>query len=166
MANTAADKDAAYKVAYEEGIRALSQQENLIDSFRSRAGLLLSAAAITTSFLGAQALGDGGPDVATWLALVAFLGLSTVALAILWPHRWEFTTDPEDLIETYIESDNPAPTSEIHRDLSLHMHRSYVQNQVGREQLARQFRLATVLLVAEVILWMVDLGSKNVECLP
>jgi hypothetical protein len=46
------DKDALYRVAYEEATRARSEQLALIDSFRSRAGLLLSAAAITTSFLG------------------------------------------------------------------------------------------------------------------
>lgn len=51
-----ADKDSLYKVAYDEAVRALSEQQGAIESFRTRAGLLLSAAAITTSFLGAQAL--------------------------------------------------------------------------------------------------------------
>lgn len=60
-----ADKDFLYKVAYEEAVRALSEQQAAIDSFRTRAGLLLSAAAITTSFLGAQALDGGDSNVAT-----------------------------------------------------------------------------------------------------
>jgi hypothetical protein len=51
-----------YKVAYDEAVRALSEQRDAIDSFRTRAGLLLSAAAITTSFLGAQALEGGSPE--------------------------------------------------------------------------------------------------------
>ncbi len=71
-----------------------SQQQSMIDSLRTRAGLLLSAAAITTSFLGAQALNDGGPSVATWLALSSFVSLSIAVLAILWPHRLEFTANP------------------------------------------------------------------------
>jgi hypothetical protein len=79
---------------------------------------------------------------------------------VLWPHRWEFTTDPENLIAIYIESDEPAPVAEIHRDLSLHMHRSYLENQKGRDQLAIRFRLASVLLTVEVILWIIDLASK------
>lgn len=37
------DRSALYKVAYDEAVRALSEQLTLIDSFRSRAGLLLSA---------------------------------------------------------------------------------------------------------------------------
>ncbi|MGH3429259.1 MAG: hypothetical protein ACRDQZ_17115 [Mycobacteriales bacterium] len=160
MTSAASDRDSSYKVAYDEGVRALSQQQSQIDSFRTRAGLLLSAAAITTSFLGAQALNDGGPGAATWLALTAFVGLSTAALAILWPHRWEFTADPENLIDTYIETENPASVSEIHRDLSLHMHHSYVENRTGRQQLATCFQLACVLLTVEVILWVRDLASR------
>jgi len=60
-----ADKDLLYRVAYDEAVRALSEQQGVIDSFRTRTGLLLSAAAITTSFLGAQAL-NGGNQV-LWL---------------------------------------------------------------------------------------------------
>jgi hypothetical protein len=85
------DKEFPYRIAYDEAVRALSQQQSMIDSLRTRAGLLLSAAAITTSFLGAQALNDGGPSVATWLALAGFVGLSVASLAILWPHSLEFT---------------------------------------------------------------------------
>lgn len=69
-----ADKDLLYKVPYDEAVRALSEQQGvidsfLIDSFRTRAGLLLSAAAITTSFLGAQALNGGDSNLAAWLGL-------------------------------------------------------------------------------------------------
>jgi len=64
-----ADKDFPYRIAYDEAVRALSQQQSTIDSLRTRAGLLLSAAAITTSFLGAQALNDGDPSAVSWLAL-------------------------------------------------------------------------------------------------
>jgi hypothetical protein len=49
-------QDLLYKVVYDEAVRALSEQQAAIESVRSRAGLLLSAAAVTTSFLGAQAL--------------------------------------------------------------------------------------------------------------
>jgi hypothetical protein len=44
----AVSKDTLYKVAYDEAVRALSEQQGVIDSFRTRAGLLFSAAAITS----------------------------------------------------------------------------------------------------------------------
>lgn len=150
----------SYRIAYEEAVRALSQQQSMIDSLRTRAGLLLSAAAITTSFLGAQALNDGSPNVATWLALTCFISLAIAALAILWPHRLEFTANPANVIESYIETAQPLSVAEIHRDLSLHMHSSYAENLAGQKQLASRFRLAGVLLTIEVTFWIVDLASK------
>jgi hypothetical protein len=90
----------AYELAYEEAVRALSQQQSVIDSFRTRAGLVLSAAAITMSFLGAQALRAGGPNAATWIALGSFFLVDVAALAILWPRSWEFTANawPRDRV--------------------------------------------------------------------
>jgi hypothetical protein len=158
MAN--ADKDFPYRIAYDEGVRALSQQQGMSEGLQTRAGLLLSAAAITTSFLGAQALQAGSPTIATWLALASFVSLSIATLAILLPHPLEFTANPANVIESYIETREPLSGAGIHRDLSLHMHRSYAENLASQKQLAALFRLAGVLLVIEVITWIVDLASK------
>lgn len=156
---TNADKDLLYKVAYDEAVRALSEQQGVIDSFRTRAGLLLSAAAITTSFLGAQALNGGDSNLAAWLALIGFASVATISLAILWPRRWEFTANPRDVIQTYIEAEEPAQIEELHRDLSLHMHDSYTENRDGLEQLAVFFQIASGLLALEVILWIIAIAS-------
>lgn len=140
-------------------MRALSEQQEAIESFRTRAGLLLSAAAITTSFLGAQALDGGDSNVATWLAMTTFVGAAVVSLAILWPRRWEFTANPRDVIQVYIEAEEPAPIEELHRDLSLHMHNSYLENRKGLEQLSVYFQIASGLLTVEVVLWVIAIAS-------
>jgi len=90
--------DLLYKVAYDEAVRALSEQQELIGGFRNRAGLLLSAAAITTSFLGAQALHGGDSSLAAWLALGNFVAVAAVSLAILWPSKWEFAANPLEIL--------------------------------------------------------------------
>lgn len=155
-----ADKDILYAVAYEEAVRALSEQQGVIDCFRSRAGLLLSAAAITTSFLGSQALDGENTHWTAWLAMAAFAGVATGSLAILWPRRWEFTANPRELIHTYIEADQPAPIEEVHRDLSLHMHNSYVENRKALEQLVVYFQVAGGLLAIEVVIWIMAIASS------
>ncbi len=104
-----ADKDILYAVAYEEAVRALSEQQ---------------------------------------------------AVAILWLRRWEFTANPRDLIHTYIEADQPAPIEEVHRDLSLHMHNSYVENRKGLEQWVVCFQLAAGLLAVEVVVWIMAIASS------
>jgi hypothetical protein len=149
-----------YRIAYDEAVRALSQQQGMIDSLRTRAGLLLPAAAITTSFLGAEALSAGGPTLASWLALAGFVGVAMAVLAALWPHRLEFTADAANVIKSYVETDEPLPVSEVHRELSLHMHDSYAENRIGQKQIAFRFRLAGSLLAIEVIFWLIDLASK------
>jgi hypothetical protein len=154
-----AESKLSYRIAYEEAVRALSQQQTMIDGLRARAGLLLSAAAVTTSFLGAQALRHGAPSFATWFALACFVGLSIAALAVLWPRRLEFTADPSNVIENCIESERPHTGAEIHRNLSLHMHDSYAENCAGYRPLALHFRLASALLTAEVLFWLIDLAS-------
>jgi hypothetical protein len=49
----AADPD-GYALAYDEAKRALDEQERVVAELRSRAGTLIAAAAITTSFLGGR----------------------------------------------------------------------------------------------------------------
>lgn len=147
--------DQLYKVAYDEAVRALSEQQAVIDSLLNRAGLLLSAAAITTSFLGGQALQGGEPGPFSWLALAGFVGVAAASLAVLWPRKWEIATNPRDVIATYVESREPAPIEELHQDLSIHMHGSYLANQKDLEKLVVFFQAASLLLAVEVMLWII-----------
>lgn len=148
-----------YKVAYDEAVRALSEQQEAVESFRTRAGILSSVAAITTSFLGAQALGDGTPNLVSWLALLDFVAVAAVSLAILWPRKWEITTDPRDLIGSYIEAAEAAPIENLYRDLALHMDRSHSENRKGLEQFALFFQIASGLLTLEVVLWIIAIST-------
>jgi len=91
--------------------------------------------------------------------MAAFVGVAAISLAILWPRQWEFTANPREVIQTYIEAEEPAPIDELHRDLSLHMHNSYVENRHGLEQLAVFFQIASGLLTVEVILWIIAIAS-------
>ncbi len=133
--------DLLYKVAYDEAVRALSEQQEAIVSFHTRAGLLFSAAAITTSFLGTEARGGGGLNFASWAALLCFVAVTAASLAILWPRAWDVTVDPREVIDSYIEPVDPAPIEELHRELSLHMHRSYLKNRNKLGNLSSSFRL-------------------------
>lgn len=150
----------SYALAYEEAKHAVSTQQNVVDNFRARAGLLLSGAAIATSFLGGQALRIGNPGTWSWVAIGAFALLGLATLAILWPTTWKFEADPRDIIATYVESDDPLPLPDIHRDLALH--RSDVLEENGR-RLRRSvwaFRFAGLMLLVEIVAWAVDLAER------
>lgn len=147
--------DLLYKVAYDEAVRALSEQRTVIDSFRNRAGLLFSAAVVTASFLGPRALYGDGWDPAMWLAMLCFLGVAAASLGIFWPRRWESVVSPRRIIETYVEAAEAAPVERLHRDLSIYMHSSYLENEEGLEQFALLLQIASGLLTLEVVLWMI-----------
>jgi hypothetical protein len=153
-----ADKDILYRVAYDEAVRALVEQQAEIDSFRNRAGLLLSSAALTTSFLGAQSFNGDSLTATSWLALLAFVGAAATALAILWPHPWELSSSPREVIEPYIRGEEPVPLEELHRELSLHMHNSYTENRAGLEQLAFFLQVGSGLLTLEVLFWIITIA--------
>jgi len=146
-----------YKVAYDEAVRALSEQHDAIESVRARAGLLLSAAAVTTSFLGAQALG-AEPSTCSWLALLCFIAVAVTSLAILWPRAWEFAAYPSGLGGGRIDSED-VQAEDLYRDLSLRMHGCYLENYFALKHLAAFFQVASALLTIEVILWVAAIAS-------
>jgi len=63
--------------------------------------------------------------------MAVFVGVAMMSLSVLWPRRWESTTDPRSVIKTYIEADEPALVEDARHDLSLYMHGSFVENQQG-----------------------------------
>lgn len=108
---------------------------------RSRAGTLIAAAAITTSFFGSQAAQSSPRHGLDRDRLLVTLGASV--LVILWPRRdWEFTLSPQRFISTYLEpiDGDPLPLPSIHRDRALHMGRSAALNRRQLRWLMTAFR--------------------------
>lgn len=63
---------AHYELAYEEAKRALDAQESVVNELRTRSGILIANAAVTTSFFGGRALEDGEIAAAGWVAIACF----------------------------------------------------------------------------------------------
>jgi hypothetical protein len=152
-----------YELAYDEARRALDAQESVVNELRTRAGILIAAAAITTSFFGGRALSDGDVATAGWIAIACFGVVGASVLAVLWPRTdWTFTVNAQRFIGTYVESDDgPLPLPVIHRDLALHMSASYVANARQLRVLTIAFRVGAVFLVGEVVAWVVGIGDDG-----
>jgi len=151
-----------YALAYEEAKRALEEQERVVAELRSRAGVLIGAAAITTSFFGGRMLGRH-VHALSWIAIACFALLGVTVLIVLWPWRdWRFTINAQAFIQTYLEPPDgePLELSVIHRDLALHMSASWDANRRQLRWLLRAFRLTAVLLIGEVVFWIIALISE------
>ena len=88
--------DSIEGLAYEAAVRAMDGQTATLESLRTRAATVLSAASLVTAFLGGLAL--AGPTLSngqvqrqaldewSWVAIAAFIGVVLLSLAILFPY--------------------------------------------------------------------------------
>jgi len=155
------DRAGLYELAFDEAGRALDAQERSVSELRSRAGVVIAAAAIATSFFGSRAVTGGSLRFAAWLAIAAFVGVGATVLGVLWPRSdWSFNADASDIIADYAEPD-AVPVSVAHRDLALHRAAAYSRNARQLRRLFVAFRVGLLLLVLEVAAWLVALEQRD-----
>jgi hypothetical protein len=150
----------SYKLAYEQSVRAIESQSEVLESYRGRASTLVSAAAIATSFLGSQAFRSGyNRSDWTWAAVVCFIGVLVACGFVMWPRAWLFHMTGEDVIDIYLEDEEtrPFPPAELHRDLAIHLSRNLVGNRRKMRWLGWAIQSAAVLLAFEIVAWIVTL---------
>jgi hypothetical protein len=144
-------------LAYELSLRALSQQEAVLGELRARAGALLTATAVVTSFLGGRALDLTGERL---LALTGFaFAVIAIVLAVyvLAPKSdLDFSLSGPAVYEHFTA--RSTPFDEVERTLSYWNQDAWESNQTVLDALIRWFRRAIVALLIAVIIWSVELA--------
>lgn len=146
-----------YALVFEEARRSLDAQERALEQLRTRAGTLIAAAAIVTSFLG-QAAFDRPP--VGWTGGAAVLGFVGLVLAVAWillPATWTFRPGTQRLLKEWVEAQQPASLPEMHRGLAERMDGWYRDNERQLNNRYNAFVAASVLLVVEIVAWLVEL---------
>ncbi len=150
-----------YKLAHQEGLRAIAQQQSVLDGLRSRAGTLLAVASLVTSFLGGLALQGRRPSGFAWLAIALFVVAAGAVMYILAVRReWYFRTRPSVIIGSYIEDDPPAPVWAMYKQLAEHLEADFKANEDNMRPLFGAFQVANIALAAEVVVWLVMLWKR------
>ena len=153
-------EDPRIALAYEESVRALAQQQDALDNLRARAGLVLSAAAITSSLFATQVQRKGSPGCLTWDALAAFIVVAIASLAVLWPwHGWRFSNNVQKLLSVWVDEEDASPDV-MRREVAEFNQGAYTDNQALLGKLYTAFQVASAALAIEVVLWMIDLGTR------
>jgi hypothetical protein len=161
VADTDDDQASGYELAFEEAGRALDAQERAVNELRSRAGVLMAAAAITTSFFGSRAVTGDALSVGVWIAVVAFVVVGGCVLTVLWPRSdWSFNASAADIIAEYVEPE-PVEFPLLQRDLALHRSAAYDANAQQLGHLFLVFRIGLVVLVFEVAAWVLALAERG-----
>lgn len=149
------------QLAYEEAARAIDRQSGSLDGLRRRAGILLAAISLATSFFGGLVLGAG--DVRTRVAVAA--GFATafgvlaggLCVAVLWPRaEWAFNLGATQIVRQLDETKPDEATA--YRELALRLHKNYQENRGKLESLFWRFRFACIALAVEAVAWVVALA--------
>jgi hypothetical protein len=149
------------RLAYEQATHALAQQQQLLDGLRGRAGTLLSAAAISTSFLGGEALAAGPVRATTWIATCCFVVVGMTSTAILWPRlAIEMATRPLATRGTPEGGHAARPIAATLLMLTDHLNASYARNEPHIARVAAYLRTGVVFLTLEVVWWVADLAVR------
>lgn len=94
----------AEEIAYEQAVRALDQQAQVIDSIRSRTGVLVAATALVATFLGGRTLTIKTDHL--WLDFAALLPLAAFG--------WGLYLAISVLKPTEMDADTKKPPDERH----------------------------------------------------
>jgi hypothetical protein len=146
------------ELAYEASLRAPEKQERVLDELRARTGMLLAASSLAASFLGGRTI-DGGRPAIVVAALVAFAVsvLGCVFVLVPRPYAFTFALDGASVFEEFYDlRHNPH---EVLRRLAYNLRAFWDANDTRIQPLFLAFRLASVALVAEIVLFLLSVGG-------
>lgn len=145
------------ELSYDVTSGALAEQERALAALRVRAGTVIAAASVSSSFLATKAA-DGSIDLWGWLALGLFVCCLGSSLAVLLPYEFDFGFSGQVLLG---ESDQRGvdDVEQGYRALTLWLEPSLTKNRDRIELLSRWFALSCVLLAAEVVIWVISIAS-------
>jgi hypothetical protein len=152
------DNDPRLEFVYKEAVRGLMQQQNLVEGFNTRAGNVIFATAFVTSLLGGRALSDG-LGTWDWIAIGLLFGLGILTAFMLWPYyNYTFRFDPEELLDRYVDTDENANMSSIHRELALQIKTDMSNNWRIIQRMRMALQLALILLLLNIAAWLLAIS--------
>lgn len=153
------DDDPRLAFVYQEAVRGLVHQQNVVESLNNRAGNLIFATAFATSLLGTRALGDG-VGFWDWVALVVLFLIGILMAFMLWPYyNYTFRFDPEELLAQYVDGDTAASMSALHRALAMRIKADMLANWRIIQPIRVALQVSLVLLLLEIGAWLLSIGG-------
>ena len=83
-----------------------------------------------------------------------------MTVALLWPYyNLTFRFDPQDLLDTYVDSDEPVLMDDMHRRLAVRIKADWQRNGQIVHRLRELFQIALIILLAEIMAWMLSIAG-------
>jgi hypothetical protein len=144
-------------LACDASLRALDQQQRVLEEIRSRTGILLAAASLSASFLGARAFDQDGMRTLSFLALAALVVTLVVGTLVLAPREaFVFSLSGTVLYTDLADVDDDA---EQHRYVAYWLDEFWERNESPIQKLNRRFQIAAGSLVVQIVLWSLAISD-------
>jgi hypothetical protein len=148
------------ELALQLSLRTLTQQEEVLKEMRSRTGTLIAAASLAASFLGAQVASRGALDTLSTLALVAFACTISASIWILLPKGALAFELRGTALTGFYEAYPPHSLPAAQRQVAGWVEEVRDANQATIEKLSRYYTAASLALVAQIMLWVLEVSAK------
>jgi hypothetical protein len=155
----AGDDEPRLAFVYQEALRGLAHQQSVLEALNTRAGNMIFATAFATSLLGTRALADG-LGFWDWIAVVLLFLVGALIAFMLWPYyNFTFRFDPEELLTSFVNRDEPATMSAIYRTLALRIKADMMSNWRVIQPIRAALQLSLMLLLLEMLAWLLSIGG-------
>lgn len=165
--------DTPLGIAFAQAQKSVDNQRVRLDSIRSRATTLISAAALVTSFLGAEALKDeklsakgdlvADHTLGAWeiAAIGCFVAVGVACLFVLLPRRkgWIFRLNANVILSDYVDHNLTLDQTQRHLTEALEGH--YATNAPFLEKRFWALQLGAAFLGLETVFWLLDLTGSS-----
>jgi hypothetical protein len=151
--------DDRYTLLLTESLRQLDAQLRDLDQLRARASWLISAAAVSTSFLGAGLVRVQAIEGLGWLAILLFA--ATLVLA-LWSIAGPVSQTPVGFSPAVVEEawirERGLSVDEVRLNLALQIAREVDDFELRLDMRRRALSIGAVTLGLEIGVWLVHLS--------
>jgi len=143
------DRIEVLRLAVDQGVKSIEHQSSTLDSFHTRAGVLLGAGAAVTAFFGQAASDvDAADEFQFWLGLALFVGLAAMCILVLQARSdWQFTNSPKAIADWAGQKSE----TEVLELTAENLQERYGKHETQLQKLGRRLTLAGAWLVAEVL---------------
>lgn len=153
--------DPRLQLALEQVLRGLTLQQGSLDNLRARAGTLVAASSLVSSFFGTSVLAAPHQGQAVLaMVVLAFIALVAVIIAtvvIIWPYDWKWGIDGHRLLSDYIVGEKPSSLNAMRYDLTYHIEQDLVENEGNLGRLWKALRISVVAIALQVMFWSIAL---------
>tara|TARA_R110002073_G_scaffold332749_2_gene519221 strand:- start:541 stop:1176 length:636 start_codon:yes stop_codon:yes gene_type:complete len=148
------------RIAYNEAIRTIAEQERSLESIRGRATTNIAIVTLATSLLGPEVISavqilPYGLPVLGLVGLLLVLSVTLSVLVLRSGYGWVFNQSAETILDNYLSKDSNLSVAEVYASLAKFLEGSINENEEKLRPLLKRMNGAFSVTVIQVLLTVI-----------